>query len=236
MYAARNEAFCGFPQWTGAEYDICLPRPELPLSYQGQELFSADGTPNLAHPALRPYTVVGFRAPQLARNDAMFKVLGEMKYVYDTSLVLAPGPPGQFGGLQQFALMKYPGTQAIPMDYNYLILKDMNGDPLDPDGKLMERDYRAALVDAYATKGRVAWNVGHHLRLYNNGAYFETFKRFFRFAAEGCPDDLGKKRCEHVAFPSFRELSPLVGMGRPFTAAETTAFQGGAHACAGPSL
>lgn len=226
---------CGYPQWTGPEYDVCLPRPELPLSYMGQELFSADGTPNLAHPALKPYTVVGFRAPQLARNDAMFKVLGEMKYVYDTSLVLGPQAPGMFGGLQQFALMKYPSAKTIPMDYNYLVLKDMNGMPLDPDGKVMEADYRASLVEAYATKGRIAWNVGHHLRLYSDGAYFETFKKFFRFAGQGCPDELGRKRCEHVAFPSFRELAPLVPTGRALARSEVAEPSGVSHSCAGPS-
>ena len=227
---------CGYPQWTGTEYDLCLPKPELPLSYMGQELFSADGSPNLAHPALTPYTVVGFRAPQLARNDAMFKVLGEMKYVYDTSLVLTPRAPGTFGGLQQFALVKYPAAKTIPMDYNYLVLKDPGGMPLDPDGKVMEADYRVALVEAYATKGRIAWNVGHHLRLYNDGAYFETFKKFFRFAGQGCPDEMGRKRCEHVAFPSFRELAPLVPMGLTTTKAEAAAAQPGeVHVCAGPS-
>lgn len=225
--------FCGFPQWTGDEYDICLPKPELPLSYKGQELFAADGTPNLRHPALRAYRVVGYRAPQLARNDAMFKVLKEMGYLYDTTLILAPSPPGMFGGLHQFALMKYPGAATIPMDYNYFVLKDGSGNPLDPDGKLMEQDYRASLVTAYAAKDRVAWNIGHHLRLYSRGAYFETFKRVFRFAAEGCPDFMGNKRCEHVAFPSFRELVSLSGkpLLLPSEVVEN-ASKTSSHACA----
>lgn len=194
-----NGTICGYPQETGEDLDICLPRPQFPVLYNGQELFDAAGNPNLLHPALHPYVPVGFRAPQLATNSAMYDVLKELGYLYDASQVDAPDPPYLYSGVLEFSLMRFPGSLAIPMDYNYMY-------HMDADGSVMEPDYQRSIISAYNDRGKLPWNIGHHLYHYSRGAYFEVFKRVFRFAAQGCPDEHGAPRCPVMDFPSLREL------------------------------
>lgn len=193
--------FCGYPEEPEPDRDICLPKPEYPVMHQGQELFFADGTPNLAHPALHPYVPVGFRAPQLSTNDAMYQVLAEMHYAYDASQVDEPDLPyHQKSGTLEFSLMPFPGALAIPMDYNYMV-------HMDTDGSIMEKDYKNGILTCYEQRDRMPWNIGHHLRNYSGGAYFETFKRVFRYAAQGCPDAKSVPHCPDIEFPSLRELN-----------------------------
>lgn len=194
-----NGTICGYPEETGEALDICLPKPAFPVVWKGQELFDAAGRPNLAHPALHPYVPVGFRAPQLATNSAMYGVLKELGYTYDASQVGSPNPPYRYSGMLEFSLMRFPGSLAIPMDYNYLFHKDL-------DGSIMEPDYQRSIISAYNDRGKMPWNIGHHLYHYSHGAYFEVFKRVFRFAAQGCPDAHGAPRCQYMDFPSLREL------------------------------
>lgn len=199
----ENGTICGYPEETGEDLDICLPKPQFPIVWKGQELFDATGKPNLAHPALRPYMPVGFRAPQLATNSAMYDVLKELGYTYDASQVDEPDPPYHYSGLLEFSLMRFPGSLAIPMDYNYMF-------HMDADGSIMEPDYQRSIVSAYNDRGKMPWNIGHHLYHYSHGAYFEVFKRVFRFAAQGCPDEHGALRCPYLDFPSLRELQEKV--------------------------
>ena len=194
--------FCGYPEETDDDLDICLPKPQFPIQYQGQELFGADGKPNLAHPALHPYVPVGFRAPQLSTNSAMYDVLREMGYAYDASQVDEPDLPYQYNGVMEFSLMRFAGSLAIPMDYNYFYHMDL-------DGTAMEPDYQRSLVSAYNDRNKMPWNIGHHLYNYSHGVYLEVFKRSFRFAAQGCPDEHGAERCPYMEFPSLRELKEL---------------------------
>ncbi len=107
-----NGTVCGAPDWH-TSVDYCIPVPEMPVIRQGTELFDANGKPNLNHPVLEAYPVIGFRASQLGHKTAMFKVLAELGYSYDTSKVLSPGPPSRvvdggqmFDTLYEFALMK----------------------------------------------------------------------------------------------------------------------------------
>jgi hypothetical protein len=200
-----SDTFCGYPDESGEDLDICLPKPEFPVTWMGQELFSADGTPNLAHPALHPYVPVGFRAPQLATNSALYDVLNEMGYAYDASQVDAPDLPYHMSGILEFSLMRFPGSLAIPMDYNYMF-------HMDADGSTMEPDYQRSIISAYNDHDKMPWNIGHHLYRYSGGAYFEVFKRVFRFAAQGCPDEHGAPRCQYMDFPSLRELKERLAM------------------------
>ena len=203
--ACPSGTFCGFPDETGTELygiDICLPRPAFPILHQGQELFRSDGTPNLGHPALRPYQPVGFRAPLLETNDAMYEVLKEMGYTYDSSQVDEPDAPYRYKGVLELSLMKFADSLAIPMDYNYMV-------HMDTDGMIMDKDYRRSILACYNDRAnpKMTWHIGHHLRAYGNGVYFETFKRVFRFAAQGCPDDKGALRCPYMEFPTMGEFT-----------------------------
>lgn len=196
---------CGAPDWQQST-DVCVVKPRLPLSYQGQVLFDVDGRPNLAHPALKPYRPVGFRAPELGHNAAMFEVLEELGYTYDTSQVVSLGPPTRakmsgrtFPTIYEFGLMKNTGSATIPMDYNYYVN--------NRDGARMLQDYQASIVDAYNRRSRQPWNIGHHFSLWRNGEYWTAMKGAFEFAAKGCPDAAGARQCREVEFPTFTQLA-----------------------------
>ncbi len=199
---------CGTPAWT-TDGDACVPMPEYPIEWQGQELFDAAGRPNLDHPALRPVRVEGFRAPQLGHNSALYDVLTELGYSYDTSKILAPGAPGptthqgRTFGLWQFPLVRYSGALTVPMDYNYKVASGTY--------ERMRSDYRSSILQAYARHDRPAWNIGHHFALWNGGAYWRAMQDALTFAAEGCPDETGEPRCPDVEFPTFRELAARLG-------------------------
>jgi hypothetical protein len=194
---------CGQPLWTDSR-DACLPLPEYPVVYKGETLFDAQGKANTSSQYLHPYDVVGFRAPQLGHNAALFDVLTELGYTYDTSQIRPAGPPAHVRyknrgwDLFELALMKMPGSAAVPMDYNYLANKI--------DGVRMASDYKASIVRAYQA-GRMPWNIGHHFALWDGGRYWSAMKGAFDFAADGCPGTDGAKQCESVDFPSFRELN-----------------------------
>jgi hypothetical protein len=185
---------------------ICLPRPELPvLDEGGGVLFDSSGAPNLDNPNLVPYRIVGFRAPQLGHNAALYTVLTERGYRYDTSQVLPPGPPLRtrdqgrtFDQIFQFPLMRHPGVAAIPMDYNYLFGKI--------SAERMQADYRSSLIHDYEALDRVPWNIGHHFSLWAEGGYWRAMQDAFRFAAAGCPQG-GEQRCAEVEFVRFRDLA-----------------------------
>lgn len=199
---------CGAPDWHTST-DVCVPLPDFPVEYQGEELFDADGNPNLSHPSLEPYPIVGFRAPQLGHGAALFEVLTEFDYTYDTSKVLGVGPPQRvrhgsqtFDQLYEFALMRNSGSASIPMDYNYYFG--------ETSGERMLRDYKKSVLDAYNERDRQPWNIGHHFALWKGGAYWRAMQDTFEWAAKGCPNDAGVEECENTQFPTFVELVSIV--------------------------
>ena len=126
-----------------------------------------------------------------ALGTAILSVAGLFKYLVAVLLVPvftvsfqmcirdSPEPAQIKNGIFQFALMKMPGMVTYPMDYSYYIR--------DTDRATMTADYRSGIVQAYKLS-RMPWNIGHHLRNYKDGVYFEAMKDAFRFAAQGCPD------------------------------------------------
>jgi peptidoglycan/xylan/chitin deacetylase (PgdA/CDA1 family) len=222
-----NGTVCGSADWVDSQ-DVCVPMPEFPVSYQGKVLFDESGNANLAHPALKPYRMSGFRAPELAHNAATFDALQELGYRYDTSKILQPGPPARvvhsgkmWSSLYELPLMKNPGSLTVPMDYNYLV---NNG-----SGDRMLADYQRSIVDAYNVRERQPWNIGHHFSLWQGGAYWTAMKGAFEYAAQGCPAGNGQLQCENVEFPSFAGLVQLLeskgdGVSDPF--ADPTVEQG----------
>jgi hypothetical protein len=197
-----NDTVCGAPTFT-TDTDVCIPMPEFPVVHDGVELFSVGGVPNLE--ALEPYRVIGFRAPQLGIDKALYEVLTELGYRYDTSMVIGVGPPARavkdrqvFASIYEFGLMKNKGSLTIPMDFNY---KVNNGTEAR-----MQADYRKSIVDAYG-RGRQPWNIGHHFALWQGGGYWRAMQDAFEFAARGCPDAAGAAQCAEVAFPTFQELA-----------------------------
>jgi hypothetical protein len=213
-----------FPQWkkipaaSGAvrppnavEMDGCLVVPKYPIEHKGRVLFDAQGNPNLDNPDLIPYRPVGFRAPELAHNAAMYEVLERMGYTYDTSKFSAKEigydrmtHEGRPFDLWTFPLIKYAGSATIPMDYNYYEQK--------VSGDRMADDYKHSMLAA-AENGR-PWNIGHHFSLWNEGAYWKAMQKAIEFAAAGCPDEHGKKQAE-IEFRTFGQTAADMGKPRP---------------------
>ncbi len=198
---------CGTPNFN-KDKDVCIPLPKLPLRHDGALLFDAEGKPNLAHPALKPYRIIGFRAPFLAFNDGLIETLMSRRYLYEASQVARPGGPLRIGyvGLKRamlgFALMQHQSARTIPMDYNYR--------RAGVSGQRMAKDYRNSLLSAYRHPHRYPWNVGHHFALWRNGAYWTALQEAISFAAAGCPDETGARHCPKVAMVSFRQLARRV--------------------------
>jgi peptidoglycan/xylan/chitin deacetylase (PgdA/CDA1 family) len=194
---------CGAPMFR-QDTDVCVPAPLYPIELDGKVLFNERGEPNRKHPRLVPYAIVGYRAPYLAANDALYEALAERGYIYDTSQSASPGPPFYFiprespRKVLELALMLHPGAAAIPMDYNYA--------QLEIPGARMKSDYEAAILSSYA-KGRVPWNVGHHFAMWEEGAYLDALEWTVDFVLGGCPDESGAARCEGGEVVSFRELA-----------------------------
>jgi Polysaccharide deacetylase len=193
---------CGTPSFQ-EDTDVCLPPPKFPIEYQGKTLFFANGNPNFKHPALKPYRPIGFRAPFLASNDAMYSALIEHGFIYDTSQGSIPRAPyglipdGEKKMMLEFALMPHVGAKSIPMDFNYRLLKVSRED--------MVTDYEHALVESY-TNGRVPWNVGHHFATWDDGAYLKALFETVSFALDGCPSASGEQACPGADVVSFRDL------------------------------
>jgi peptidoglycan/xylan/chitin deacetylase (PgdA/CDA1 family) len=195
---------CGAPDWNRST-DVCVLLPKLPVEYNEEILFDQDGNANLEHPALVPYKMTGFRAPQLGHNAALYTILEEFGFLYDTSQILRMGPPRKtmfrgelFENLYQFALMKNPGSATIPMDYNYYY-NEVSGDR-------MLSDYKQSIIDAHNKYNHQPWNIGHHFALWKGAAYWTAMKGAFEFAAKGCPDNEGNLQCGQVQFVTFLDL------------------------------
>lgn len=130
-------------------------------------------------------TSIGFRAPQLGHNPALFKVLAKRGYAYDTSKTSASDFwPTQKDGVWNFPLAELrivgSGKKTLSMDYNFYVA-DSKGEP-NPAGK---ETFKKQMIDTYAkyfeqnyfgNRGPV--HIGHHFSKWNGGAYWEAMQAF----------------------------------------------------------
>jgi peptidoglycan/xylan/chitin deacetylase (PgdA/CDA1 family) len=195
---------CGAPMFR-EDTDLCLPPPAFPVVHEGEFLFDARGNANPKSKRLRPYRIVGFRAPYLGANDALYEALAARDYVYDTSQATSPPEPPYFLAtpsmkrpILELALMPHPGALAVPMDYNYRLEK---GSP-----ERMKADYRAAIESSYRD-GHRPWNVGHHFASWGEGTYLTVLEDTVEHVVAGCPDEHGERHCPEARAVSFRELA-----------------------------
>ena len=175
----------------------------------------------------KPRDVVGFRAPLLANNPALYTVLAAKGFTYDTSKVAKPDYwPEKIGGVWNFPLASLnivgSGKRTLSMDYNFYVA-DSRG-VADPAKKAV---YKKQMIDTYRAYflsnyngNRAPVHIGHHFSKWNGGAYWEAMQEF---ALEVC----GKPnvRCgtykELVAFMETRTPAQLADYRRrAFTGAE----------------
>lgn len=157
--------------------------------------------------AFSPKDIVGFRAPLLDANDAMFQALKDSGYKYDTS-----GKAGAVDGtiwpkknelgtwMFPLGLIKVEGRKnPVPsMDYNFFYIQSKG----ISDEKNKDR-YRDQMLNSYMNYfnknyygNRAPVHIGHHFSLWNGGAYWEAMQKF---AEEVC----GKPEVRCVTYSEY---------------------------------
>jgi hypothetical protein len=138
--------------------------------------------------------VVGFRAPYLARNAALYPALAATGHRYDASDSSKPSAwPEKKDSLWRFNLASIKvtglGKRTLSMDYNFLIAQS-RGRP-DPERFATFRDQMLqSYLDYFHfnyTGNRAPVHIGHHFFDYQGGAYNEALKAFAR-AVCGLPE------------------------------------------------
>ncbi len=145
---------------------------------------------------LPPEGIVGFRAPELGVNKALWPVLQKYQFRYDTSLTAKPGvwPTKLASGLWEFPLTRIPfagssTSSLLSMDYNFFFKQSQAKERAVRGTPLWDQYYTEVLTSYrdYFTQSfegnRAPIFIGHHFSLWNDGVYWEAMKTF---ATEVC--------------------------------------------------
>lgn len=131
--------------------------------------------------------IVGFRAPLLATNSNMYKVLRKNKFAYDTSQTAPMNYwPESTDGLWNFPLAELrifdTGKKTLSMDYNFYFSQS-GGNPdvanADKYRDEMLKTYMGYFYTNYYGN-RAPIHIGHHFSKWNNGAYWLAFGDFVK--------------------------------------------------------
>lgn len=136
------------------------------------------------------HEVVGFRAPYLSTNKALYQALPRAGFLFDASGVSkGPVQPPTSNGITHFSLPQIPegpsSRPVIAMDYNLYVRHSGGFERPSMAGEFAERTYdafRAAFDKQYQGK-RLPLELGFHFTLMNDGAYWNALERF---AGEVC--------------------------------------------------
>jgi len=125
-------------------------------------------------------SVIGFRAPLLANNPAMYDALRDSGYKYDTSQVLKLDPAETYAesGVRIYPLHSLSSQRGrtITMDYNFFVLDDGR---VEGAGANMLNAYENHLRIANGSD-RTPIQIGHHFARWNRGQYWWALKAFVR--------------------------------------------------------
>lgn len=134
--------------------------------------------------------VIGFRAPYLSTDKALYEALPEAGFQYDASGVSnGPAVPPTKNGIIGFALPQIPeGPKSKPvvaMDYNLYVRHSGGFERPSMAGEFADRAYRAfrAAFDAQYNGKRLPLELGFHFTQMNGGTYWNALERF---AGEVC--------------------------------------------------
>ncbi len=206
-------------RWGNAEIkDVCVPEPEYPVVHEGRELFDADGAPNPdaidrtpdrsdAEKPLKPYKMVGLRAPYLAMPFGphprtgtfvapLWSALGKRGYRYSSSQggLLDREQLANAGGSRGlWELPLVPAVAGRPMAADGVYRKPPPGSwgPLTPSGSIsaatMRADYRAGVLARYRKRAKGT----RHFGIVEHFSPWET-------------DDLGLYACAPHGFDGLR--------------------------------
>ncbi|HKF10232.1 MAG TPA: hypothetical protein VKB89_16165 [Xanthobacteraceae bacterium] len=138
--------------------------------------------------------VIGFRAPYLAKDTALYSTLKAHGFRYDTSGVgQADAWPEKIDGLWRFNLamlrIQGSGRGTLSMDYNFFVAQSRA--TYDPRRYDMTREQTLQTYLRYFKRNyagnRAPLHIGHHFMNYGGGAYNEALKSFAR-AVCGLPE------------------------------------------------
>lgn len=167
--------------WDGSTFSYAEWRDELSqfetFVSQAYTLNEIDD-PNPAEWRRLTGSIIGFRAPLLAHNPAMYRALFDAGYKYDTSQVfkLVSEPDYQDSGVVIYPLhsLSTGRGRTITMDYNFFVLDDGQ---VDGSGPNMLNAYQNHLTRAQ-NLGNAPIQIGHHFSRWNRGNYWWALKQF----------------------------------------------------------
>ncbi|TWI39614.1 polysaccharide deacetylase family protein [Mesorhizobium tianshanense] len=136
------------------------------------------------------HKVVGFRAPYLSANEALYRALPAVGFLFDASGVSrGPALPPTGNGITRFSLPQIPegprSRPVIAMDYNLYVRHSGGFERPSKADEFANRTYDAfrAAFDAQYQGKRIPLEIGFHFTLMNDGAYWNALERF---AGEVC--------------------------------------------------
>ena len=139
---------------------------------------------------ITPQEVVGFRAPNLGKNAALWPALKENGLLYDTSLVGKPQdwPKKIDLGLWEFPLanIQYATSTKylLSMDYNFYFKQSGAKDSAKKGTANWNQFYKDTYLSYYNyfeknyTKNRAPVFIGSHFSRWNDGVYWEAMRDF----------------------------------------------------------
>ena len=130
--------------------------------------------------------IIGFRAPQLGLNQAMYSVLPSFGIQYDTSQSTSPNywPRKNAQGIWNFPLaeVRVAGTsiKTLSMDYNFYYVQSHAKEDPAHGAQFEEQMFQTYMTyfQGNYNGNRAPINIGHHFSKWNGGAYWRAMKRF----------------------------------------------------------
>lgn len=141
------------------------------------------------HLALNPKDITGFRAPELGSNTALFKVLKEMGFRYDSSTISSQRRwPTQTEGIWNYPLVSIEvgkeKTPVLSMDYSLYHHQSRVKDVAARNSETW-RKFHQDLYEAYMKYfsnhyegNRAPIFIANHFSKWNDGVYWEVMQRF----------------------------------------------------------
>ena len=130
---------------------------------------------------------MGFRAPQLGKNQNMYNAMRQNRYKYDASKILSADrwPTLDAYGIWEFPLaglrLNRSGVTTASMDYN-IYMAQSGAQPGNPD---MFQNWEDEMFETYINYfrsnyygNRAPLDIGHHFSLWNGGIYWNAMRRF----------------------------------------------------------
>ncbi len=165
--------------------------------------------------------IVGFRAPELGVNNALYKILKDFNFSYDASGIALPDTQPK---KDEFGIWHIPlntievgvlNQPAISMDYSLWQLQSYGYNQVTKGTQLWDQ-YFNDVKNAYLVyfernykNGRAPVVIGNHFSLWNDGVYWEAMKSF---AEEVCgkPEVYCVTFKEYVKYLNAKNTEPLV--------------------------